>query len=122
MTAAPETAAPVAVRVAPESARPGRRVLVALRLEDLHGPAAGRVELPLRLFWSGAERAFDLDDPGTRQWVYETVLQQASRPEDLADYLDGPTLVELWPRMFVPRGVRRAWEEEHPVLASATAA
>jgi hypothetical protein len=116
------TAAPVAVRVAPEGARPGRRVLVALHLDDLHGPAAGPVELPLRLFWSGPEQTFDLDDPGTRQWVYETVLQQASRPEDLADYLDGATLVELWPRMFVPRGVRQAWENEHPALRAAAVA
>ena len=111
-----------AVRVAPYQARPGRRVLVALSLADLHGPVAGLVELPLRLFWSGDGRTFDLDDPGTRQWVYETVLQEASRPEDLTDFLDGDTLVALWPRLFVPKGVRRAWEDEHPVLRTAAAA
>lgn len=113
------------VRVAPYQARPGRRVLVVLNLQDLHGPAGGKVELPLRLFWSaapGASRTFDLDDPGTRQWVYETVLQQASRPEDLTTLLDGATLVDLWARLFVPRGVRRAWEDDHPALRAAAAA
>jgi hypothetical protein len=115
-------AAQAAVRVAPYQARPGRRVLVALSLADLRGPVTGPVELPLRLFWSGTGRTFDLGDPGTRQWVYETVLQEASRPADLTDFLDGPTLVALWPALFVPKGVRRAWEDQHPVLRSAAAA
>jgi hypothetical protein len=114
--------AQVAVRVAPHEARPGRRVLVALDLADLHGPVAGTVELPLRLFWSGADRTFDVGDPGTRQWLYETVLQEASRPEDLTAFLYGPALIALWPRLFVPKGVRRAWEDEHPVLRAASAA
>jgi hypothetical protein len=114
--------AQVAVRVAPHQARPGRRVLVALDLADLRGPVTGTVELPLRLFWSGAERTFDVGDPGTRQWVYETVLQQATRPGDLAAFLNGQALVEMWPRLFVPDGVRRAWEDEHPVLRAASAA
>lgn len=110
-----------AVRVTPHLARPGRRVLVALDLADLRGPVTGTVELPLRLFWSGTSRTFDVGDPGTRQWLYETVLQEASRPEDLTDFLDGETLVALWPRLFVPRGVRLAWEDEHPVLRAASA-
>jgi hypothetical protein len=110
------------VRVAPYQARPGRRVLVALDLGDLRGPVTGLVELPLRLFWSGTGATFDLGDPGTRQWVYETVLQEASRPEDLTSFLDGQTLIALWPKLFVPKGVRRAWQDEHPVLRTAVAA
>jgi hypothetical protein len=108
-----------AVRVAPYQARPGRRVLVALDLADLRGPAGGLVELPLRLFWSGTTQAFDLGDPGTRQWLYETVLQEASRPGDLTGLLHGPTLAELWPTLWLPRGVRQAWEEEHQALRTA---
>jgi len=114
--------AQVAVRVARHQARPGRRVLVARDLADLRGPVTGTVELPLRLFWSGADRTFDVGDPGTRQWVYETVLQEATRPGDLAAFLDGPALVEMWPTLFVPDGVRRAWEDEHPALRAASAA
>jgi hypothetical protein len=114
--------AQIAVRAAPYQARPGRRVLVALDLADLRGPVTGTVELPLRLHWSGAGRMFDVGDPGTRQWLYETVLQEASRPEDLTAFLDGSALVELWPRLFVPAGVRQAWEDQHPVLRAASAA
>ena len=102
--------------------RPGRRALVAADLADLHGPARGTVELPLRLFWSLPGHRFDLDDPDARHWYYETVLRESSRPEDLTSYLDGVTLVRLWPDLFLPKGVRRAWEELHPSLRAAVAA
>src|SRR5215467_9278371 len=111
-----------AVRVAPYQARPGRRALVVLDLADLRGPVTGTVELPLRLFWSGTSRIFDLGNPGTRQWVYETVLQEAIRPEELTTFLNRDALIALWPKLFVPRGVRQAWEDEHPVLRAASAA
>ena len=67
---------------APLQARPGRPVLVAGDLADLRGPVTGTVELPLWLFWS-PDRTFDLDDPATLRWMYETVLREAARPEDL---------------------------------------
>lgn len=106
----------VAVRLAPYEARPGRRVLVALDLGELRGPVTGMIELPLRLHWSGDVRQFDVSDLGVRQWLYETVLREATRGEDVA-LLNGPALVAMWPVMFVPEGVRLAWENEHPVLA-----
>jgi hypothetical protein len=102
--------------------RPGRQALVAADLAGLHGPAGGQVQLPLRLFWSLPDHQFDLDDADTRGWYYETVLREASRPDDLADYLDGATLVRLWPGLYLPKGVRRAWEERHPSLRAAVAA
>ena len=84
-------------------------------LADLRGPVTGTVELPLWLFWS-PDRTFDLDDPATLRWMYQTVLREAARPEDLADYLDGDTLAAVWPDLFLPRGVRQAWEDRFPVL------
>jgi hypothetical protein len=107
----------------PAAARPGRSVLVAGDLTELHGPVSGLVELPLWLFWC-PDRTFDLDDPAMLRWMYQTVLREASRPGDLAAYLNGDTLVAVWPELFLPKGVRQAWEERYPVLcaASATAA
>jgi hypothetical protein len=102
-------------------ARPGRRAVVAASLEDLRGPAEGVVELPLWLFWSSADRAFDLGDRDRRLWLYQTVLREASRAEDLAAYLDRETLIAVWPDLYLPRGVRQAWEERHPVLRAAVA-
>lgn len=103
-------------------ARPGRRALVISDLGELRGPAGGPVELPVWLFWSSPDRTFDLDEPFMLRSMYETVLGQADRPEDLAGYLNGELLISVWPQLFLPRGVRRAWEEHHPVLRALTAA
>lgn len=102
--------------------RPGRRAAVAASLEDLRGPATGTVTLPLWLFWSCPGYTFDLGDRDMRRWLYETVLREASRPEDLTAYLNGDTLIALWPDLYLPKGVRQAWEDRHPVLRSVTAA
>lgn len=115
------TAEQTATLRAPQQARPGRRTLVARDLGGLQGPTAGTVELPLRLFWC-PDRTFDLDAPGMVAWMYQTVLREATRPEDLSAFLDGDTLVALWPELFLPRGVREAWEGQHPILRAAAAA
>jgi hypothetical protein len=102
--------------------RPGRRAIVITDLADLRGPAHGSVTLPLWLYWSGPSPAFDLAVPSLRRWLYEIVLREAAGPEDLTRFLDGETLIGLWPELYLPRGVRRAWEEHHPVLRDAAAA
>jgi hypothetical protein len=102
--------------------RPGRAAVVAPSLADLRGPAEGTVELPLRLFWSCPGHTFDLGDLDMRLWLYQTVLREASRPEDLTTYLDSDTLIDLWPDLFLPSGVRQAWEDAHPLLRATAAA
>ena len=99
--------------------RPGRLAVVAASLAELRGPTEGTVELPLRLFWSSLDRTFDLGTPYMLRSMYETVLVEASRPEDLTAYLDGDTLIALWPDLYLPKGVRQAWEDQHPVLRPA---
>jgi hypothetical protein len=89
---------------------------VAASLAELRGPADGTIELPLRLFWSSRDCGFDLGDPDMARCLYETVLREATRPDDLAAFLDGGLLVRIWPRLFLLKGVRRAWEDQHPVL------
>ncbi len=88
-------------------------------LADLRGPVDGIVTLPLWLYWSCPSPEFDLADPFLRRWLYQIVLREAARPEDLTSYLDGETLVGMWPELHLPRGVRRAWEELHTVLQAA---
>jgi hypothetical protein len=102
-------------------ARPGRSAVVVPDLADLRGPVTGTVELPLWLFWSQPDRTFDLDDPDMRQWLYEIVLREAGSREDLTTYLDRDTLIALWPRLYLPKGVRLAWEDQHASLRSAVA-
>ena len=101
-------------------ARPGRRAIVVSDLASLRGPSRGTIELPLRLYWSGRSPVFDLDDPDMRRWLYQIVLREASRPEDLTGYLDRDTLIGAWPELHLPKGVRRAWEEHHPQLRAAS--
>ncbi len=96
--------------------------MVIASLADLCGPAEGTVELPLRLFWSAPGHIFDLGDRDMRLWLYQTVLREASRPEDLITYLDGDTLIALWPDLYLPKGVRQAWEDQHPILRAAVVA
>jgi hypothetical protein len=103
-------------------ARPGRQAVVVPGLADLRGPADGTVELPLWLFWSCPGHTFDLSDRDMRRWLYETVLREASRPEDLTTYLNGDTLITLWHDLYLPKGVRQAWEDRHPVLRAVPAA
>lgn len=103
-------------------ARPGRRAIVATDLDGLRGPSRGTVELPLWLYWSGPSPAFDLGKPFMRRWLYEIVLREAASPEDLTSYLDRDTLIGLWPELYLPQGVRQAWEEYHPVLRATAAA
>jgi len=102
-------------------ARPGRSAIVVPDLADLRGPVTGTVELPLWLLWSQRDRRFDLAEPDMRQWMYEIVLREAGSLEDLTTYLDRDTLIALWPRLYLPRGVRQAWEDQHPALRSAVA-
>lgn len=107
---------------APYQARPGRNVLVVRDLADLRGPASGAVTLPLRLYWSPPGRVFDLDDPFMLRSMYQVVLGEAIRAEELTGYLNRDRLLAVWPDLFLPKGVRRAWEERHPVLHAARAA
>jgi hypothetical protein len=92
-------------------------VLVAASLADLQGPAHSTVELPIWLFWY-PDRTFDLDEPGMLPWLYQIVLREACSTEDLA-YLNGDLLIALWPELYLPRGVRQAWEDQHPELHAA---
>ena len=101
-------------------ARPHRPVLVAGTLGELTGPTRGVVELPLRLWWN-PHRAFDLGQPTMLTWMYENVLRESIRVDELRSYLHGPTLVRLWPELNLPRAVRAAWETRHPRLRLAAA-
>ena len=94
---------------------------MAADLADLRGLTDGIVELPLRLFWSAADRLFDLSDPDMLRSMYEKVLREAVRMDELATYLNGARLIAAWPDLFLPRDVRHAWEARHPALRRAAA-
>jgi hypothetical protein len=92
-----------------------RPYVVATDLAVLHGPVTGEVQLDRRLNWSG-RAAYDLDNPRRLASMYETVLREATAAGQLEAWLDGPTLVRLWPDLVLPPQVRRLWEERFPQL------
>ncbi|MGY0235152.1 hypothetical protein [Longispora urticae] len=96
-------------------ARPGRSALVAPDLAALRGPTSGVVELPLAISWQ-PNRRFDLASDHRRRSLYQNVLREAAQYEDLHTFLHRDTLLELWPRLLLPKGVRAAWEHAHPEL------
>jgi hypothetical protein len=83
-----------------------------------HGAATGVVELPPRLDWSEQGR-YDLSDPRQRNLMYEVVIRESMRVEDLRTYVHGPTLARVWRRLWLPRKARSLWESQFPSLPRA---
>lgn len=71
--------------------------------------ALAAVRLPLHLNWSDLERTYHLADRRQRARVYEIVLREGG-PDDIATYIDGLLLVDLWEELVLPRQIRAAWE------------
>lgn len=79
-------------------------------LEDLKGPPAGIVELPLHVAWSG-RRVYDVGEEDQRLVLYALLLAEAQR-EDLEQFVHRDSLVGMWPRLRRLLGphARREWE------------
>jgi hypothetical protein len=95
----------------------GRPNTVPDSLEELTGATSGVVELPLRLDWSG-QRRYDLCDPLQRNLMYEIVIRESMRVDDLRAYLDGRTLQRVWRQLWLPRKVRVLWESRFGELSA----
>lgn len=92
-----------------------RPYLLPETLGELEGPLAGVVQLPVRLDWS-ERKEFRLDDPAERNVMYERVIREATRAEELRSYLNDRVLREVWKQLFLPACVRRTWEDQFPDL------
>lgn len=71
--------------------------------------AAGVVELPLHVQWSG-RRSYDLADRSDRVRVYELVLREGTE-DDVRRFVRLDDLVELWDDLLLPAHVRAAWDQ-----------
>jgi hypothetical protein len=94
----------------------GRRLPASL--EDLKGPDAGMVELPLHVAWSG-RRVYDVSDSEQRLVLYALLLAEAQR-EDLERFVHRESLISMWPRLRRLLGphARREWERQLMTMAS----
>jgi hypothetical protein len=82
------------------------------RLEDLHGPWAGIVVLPVHLSWHQLLE-FDVARQQSRLLLYSIVISHGRR-NDVARFLNAQRLREDWPvlRPLVGNRMRRAVERK----------
>jgi hypothetical protein len=72
--------------------------------------------LSLHLNWSAPRRTFRLAGHAQRARAYEIVLREGG-PDELAAYVDGALLVDLWPELALSPEIRAA---RTLVIAAAT--
>ncbi|SCF36211.1 hypothetical protein GA0074695_6089 [Micromonospora viridifaciens] len=87
-------------------------------LAQLAGPDHGRVELPVRLAWSGPAD-FDVSDPQERLTLYCLLLDCGQR-DDIVRYVNAGLLRRDWPRVrrLTARRLVSLWERRLPDLAA----
>lgn len=68
----------------------------------------GVVQLPVHVFWSASRKDWDLSDRRHRVQVYEIVLTEGT-DDDVRRFIDVDELIDLWPDLWLPPYVRRAW-------------
>jgi hypothetical protein len=59
---------------------------------------------------------FHLEEPAERNLMYERVIREAMRADDLRMYLNESVLREVGSLLFLPRNVRKRWEQRFPDL------
>lgn len=99
-------------RAPPE--RAVRPVVLPRTLDDLNGPVAGTVSLPIWLDWTPTS-VYDLEKPHRVRTLYQTVLQTALSAEDFR-FLNASVLREVWPVLRLPGHTRTLWEDRFPEL------
>lgn len=72
--------------------------------------AAGLVELPLHVRWTGHPKRYDLTKRQDRLRVYEQVLTEGN-DDDVRRFIDVEELLVLWDDLVLTKPVRRAWAE-----------
>jgi hypothetical protein len=79
------------------------------------------MQVPRRFVWSGGEDCgrVDTGNPHAVAIAYESILDAARDPADLAAYLNVGLLMALWPSIGMTTARRRAWEALNPQLAKA---
>lgn len=90
---------------------------VPARLDELHGPRSGRMELPLNVYW-GPPYTFDLANESDVVEAYQATLREG-RVVDQVEVFNQDLLVTIWPELVLPVRVRELWENRFPELATA---
>lgn len=83
--------------------------------QDLRGADSGSIELPVSVYWQGGDPnpSFDVADDRQCAKAYGALLADGTRRQ-IAKLVNPRRLADLWPRLRLPSGVRRAWSERYP--------
>ena len=76
-----------------------------------YAQAGVRGQRPTALNWT-PKTSYDLSDDVDLRMLYETVIREAA-PRG-SECLNVPLLARVWPRLWLPRRVRMAWESRFP--------
>ena len=93
-----------------------RHYVVISDLSELEGPLEGTILLDSKLDWSGGAE-YHLDEPGDVIVMYQTVLNEATEPDDLRRWINRNALRDLWASLWLPARLRELWESRFPELA-----
>lgn len=85
-------------------------------LDELRGPPAGRIVLPINVYW-GPNSEVDLDSESDVVKAYQATLREG-RVVDQVGILNKDLLVQIWPALMLPVRVRELWESRFPELAA----
>lgn len=69
----------------------------------------GTVTLHNGLWWSGEPMTLNLESPTDKIRLYEIVLSEGSAA-DVEEFISFSELITIWPSLYLPRYVQRAWE------------
>lgn len=86
-------------------------------LDDLQGPRAGTVTLPVTVHWSGPFDTFDVADRDDRLLIYSAVLSNGQRGE-IATLVNRDLLLEAWPYLTIDPRVVDLWAGRFPEVAA----
>lgn len=87
---------------------------VPTSLDALHGPADGRLTLPLHLWWA-PEPTFDLAERDQLLAAYRAVVRDG-RSIDQEALLHRGLLTEVWAELRLPARCRARWRAAFPEL------
>ncbi len=65
--------------------------------------------LPKHVSWSGPQKTWDLADRAQRLLAYQLLLAEGE-PLEIAAFVDGSLLIDLWGELFLPVEIRTAWQ------------
>lgn len=84
-------------------------------LDELVGPAAGVVELPLSIYWAPGARRADVGTLGGAWKAYVAALSEGQL-EDIVALVNADRLQQMWGELVLPRRVVALWESRFPEL------